>query len=321
MLMEIVAGVLIFVIIFVYGGIHKVPEGHVGAYYQFGRLMKETSTPGLHFTWPLVTAWYPIQTTMQTDAVDHIPCGTKSGVMISFDRVEVVNRLRPDAVYSILSQYGTNYDKTWIYDKVHHEINQFCSANSLQDVYVDKFVEIDEIMQQALQDGCSHHAPGIDIIGVRVTKPKVPDSVLRHYETMEGERVKVMVAEQHQRLVTIESETKKKKELAEAEARRIVAETSIRQEIMEAEAKLNITRIENEMHLARAQQQAESNKILLTSEYLSLKWAEAIANTTKVYFGSSINGLIGGASQIAEAMASTIAGVSPKTTQCATPSA
>jgi hypothetical protein len=30
-------------------------------------------------------------------------------------------------------------DKTWIYDKIDHEINQFCTSHSLQEVYIDKF--------------------------------------------------------------------------------------------------------------------------------------------------------------------------------------
>jgi len=307
MVKEIAAGLLIAAILTAFCGFHEVPEGHVGVYYQFGRLLEHVSQPGLHFSVPFVTSWHSIQTTMQTDAVSDIPCGTKSGVMITFDRVEVVNRLHPGAVHNIISQYGTNYDKTWIYDKVHHEINQFCSVHSLQDVYVDKFSEIDEIMQQALQNGCKEHAPGIEIIGVRVTKPKVPGSVLKNYESMEAERVSVMVAEQHQRLVGIQTDTRKKQDLAEAESRRIVAETSIRQMIMEAEARLNITRIDNQIHQERARQQAESNKILLTAEYLTLKWTEAVANTTKLYFGPAVSGLVAGAAQIAEVMASTTA--------------
>ena len=34
-----------------------------------------------------------VQTTLQTDEVKNVPCGTSGGVMIYFDRVEVVNIL------------------------------------------------------------------------------------------------------------------------------------------------------------------------------------------------------------------------------------
>ncbi len=37
-----------------------------------------------------------VQTTLQTDEVKNVPCGTSGGVMIYFDRVEVVNILDPE---------------------------------------------------------------------------------------------------------------------------------------------------------------------------------------------------------------------------------
>lgn len=54
----------------------------------------------------------------------------------------MVNRLRKELVYETIKEYGVNYDKTWIYDKIHHEINQFCSAHSLQEVYIDLFDQV-----------------------------------------------------------------------------------------------------------------------------------------------------------------------------------
>ena len=43
---------------------------------------------------PLLTRMHEVQVTLQTDKVERIPCGTSSGVVIYFDRIEVVNRLR-----------------------------------------------------------------------------------------------------------------------------------------------------------------------------------------------------------------------------------
>ena len=41
------------------------------------------------------TPLHGAQTTLQTDEVKNVPCGTSGGVMIYFDRVEVVNILDP----------------------------------------------------------------------------------------------------------------------------------------------------------------------------------------------------------------------------------
>ena len=61
------------------------------------------------------------------------------GVIIYFDRVEVVNKLEYFAVHEIVKNYTADYDKTLIYNKIHHELNQFCSVHNLQEVYIDLF--------------------------------------------------------------------------------------------------------------------------------------------------------------------------------------
>ena len=42
-------------------------------------------------------------------------------------------------VYDIVRNYTADYDKTLIYNKIHHELNQFCSVHNLQEVYINLF--------------------------------------------------------------------------------------------------------------------------------------------------------------------------------------
>lgn len=63
------------------------------------------------------------------------------GVMIYFDQIEVVNILHANAVYETVRNYTADYDKALIFNKVHHELNQFCSVHSLQEVYIEIFGE------------------------------------------------------------------------------------------------------------------------------------------------------------------------------------
>jgi erlin len=79
-------------------------------------------------------------------------------VETSAEKVEVVNRLKKEYVYDTIKNctlcprcYAlsatapptmrradtTLYDKVWIFDKIHHELNQFCSKHSLQEVCID----------------------------------------------------------------------------------------------------------------------------------------------------------------------------------------
>lgn len=92
--------------------------------------------------------------------------------MIYFERIEVVNKLEPPSGKEILNiiwqnlqksflqrshnvfhnfsvldmvrNFTAEYDKTLIFNKVHHELNQFCSAHTLHEVYIDLFDQIDE---------------------------------------------------------------------------------------------------------------------------------------------------------------------------------
>ena len=84
--------------------------------------------PGFHLMFPFLTTYRSVQSTLQTDEVKNVPCGTSGGVMIYFDRIEVVNVLSASAVHDIVKNYTADYDKPLIFDKVHHELNQFCSG-------------------------------------------------------------------------------------------------------------------------------------------------------------------------------------------------
>ncbi|KAJ7943349.1 erlin-2-B [Quillaja saponaria] len=283
--------------------LHQVPEGHVGVYWRGGALLKTISDPGFHLKMPLITQYEPVQVTLQTDLVRDIPCGTKGGVMISFAKIEVVNRLQKDYVYETLLNYGVQYDNTWIYDKIHHEINQFCSSHSLQQVYIDVFDQIDEKMQAALQSDCTRYAPGIEIISVRVTKPKIPETIRRNFEQMEEERTKVLIAIERQRVVEKEEETKKKMAISEAEKNANVSKILMEQKLMEKDSARRQQEIENQMYLAREKsladadfyrvvKEAEANKLKLTPQFLELKFIDAIAHNTKIFFGEKVPNMV-----------------------------
>ena len=53
-------------------------------------------------------------------------------------------------------------------------------------------------------------APGLKVHSVRVTKPKIPEAIRKNYELMEGEKTKLLIATQHQKVVEKESQTSAK---------------------------------------------------------------------------------------------------------------
>merc|ERR1719273_2637956 len=244
---------------------------------------------------PFLTTVRNIQTTLQTDEVKNVPCGTSGGVMIYFDRIEVVNVLQPAAVFDTVKNYTYEYDKPLIFDKVHHELNQFCSGHNLQEVYIELFDQIDENLKAALQRDLTEMAPGLKVMGVRVTKPKIPEAIRKNYELMEGEKTKLLIATQRQKVVEKEAETERKKAIISAEKEAKIAEIKNQQQIDARLAEKEIQRIEDEILKNRqmsaadaqfyaAQKSAEGNSLKFTSEYLELKKYEYLGSTTKIYF-------------------------------------
>merc|ERR1719464_565162 len=248
---------------------------------------------------PFLTLVRNIQTTLQTDEVKNVPCGTSGGVMIYFDRIEVVNVLQPAAVFDTVKNYTADYDKPLIFDKVHHELNQFCSGHNLQEVYIELFDQIDENLKSALLRDLTEMAPGLKVLGVRVTKPKIPEAIRKNYELMEAEKTKLMISTQRQKVIEKDAETDRKKAVIEAEKEAQVAKIRYEQNILEKESFATMEKITDSIHLAkegaksdaefyRVQKQAEANKLLLTKEYLELQKYSSLTSNQKVYFGPDI---------------------------------
>uniref|UniRef100_A0A8C3G9P0 Erlin-1 n=1 Tax=Cyclopterus lumpus TaxID=8103 RepID=A0A8C3G9P0_CYCLU len=294
-----IAGVMA---IMLHSSIHKIEEGHLAVYYRGGALLTSPNGPGYHIMMPFITTFRSVQTTLQTDEIKNVPCGTSGGVMIYFDRIEVVNMLVPLAgtpLLEIVRNYTADYDKTLIFNKIHHELNQFCSVHTLQEVYIELFDIIDENMKIALQKDLNVMAPGLTIQAVRVTKPKIPESIRRNFELMEAEKTRLLITAQTQRVVEKEAETERKRAIIEAQKVAQVAEIHFQQKVMEKETEKRISQIEDSAYLARekakadaeyytAERFSEANKVKLTPMYLELMKYQSIAANSKIYFGQDI---------------------------------
>jgi len=279
--------------------IHKVDEGFVGVYYRGGALMGTITEPGYHLKVPIMTTMDQVQVTVQTDAVTDIPCGTSGGVMISFGKIEVVNRLHKENVLDTVKNYTVDYDKLWIFDRVHHEINQFCSNHSLQEVYIDQFDTLDEELIKALTVAIEVYAPGIEIISVRVTKPQIPRGIALNYEMMEAQKAQYKIAMQHQKVVEREAQTDRERAKIEAQQVAAVEIISVERQIAEKQGQQEVEKISSEMHVARAKatadsmlykvtKEAEGNAAKLTADYVKLEAFKAAVSNATLFFGDAI---------------------------------
>lgn len=180
-----------------------------------------------------------------------------------------------------------------------HEINQFCSKHTLQEVFIDKFDSLDEQLASALQNDCDRWAPGIEIIAIRVTKPRIPDSLLKNYEKIEAAKTQLLIAEQEQKVKQRQAETKRLEARIDAESLAEINRIEMDKQILAKESLRKMEEIENAIYTERERSKAdahyykvskmiEAEQKQLTPEFLKRLAIESFANNTKLYFGESI---------------------------------
>lgn len=143
-------------------------------FFKGGALLKVTSNPGYHMMIPFLTTHRSVQVKKQINpslsqdanyGANRSPCNlmkwrmclaapaavscfilteSKWSTFSALPAVSVVIQKTGTvsltslssllSVYEIVKNYTADYDKTLIYNKIHHELNQFCSVHSLQEV-------------------------------------------------------------------------------------------------------------------------------------------------------------------------------------------
>lgn len=88
-----------------------------------------------------------------------------------------------------------------------------------------------------MQADCDQWAPGIEIIAVRVTKPRVPDKIVQGFVQIENEKTQLQISVEEQRVAEKRAETKRKEASIRAQAELEVAEIQLRIQVANQEAK------------------------------------------------------------------------------------
>lgn len=289
--------------------LHRIDEGYVGVYYR-GALLDGISSPGYHLKSPITTV-YGIETKMQKDEVLHVPCGVKGGARLTIERIEVVNELPAEHVHATVKKHGPGYDRPLIFDRVVHEVNQFCSGKTLQQVYIDEFDQFDDAIAVALRFGLEKY--GIILHNVRITKPVIPLEVQAGYDAKEAARTRLLAVEEERKVARARAEAEREQALIEAnktaavqasEDAKILAmkraeqereriDDAIRVAKRRADADAEAYAIETKANATRyeIEQRALANKELLTPEYLMRHRNEALLDNTKIYFGPNVPSL------------------------------
>ncbi|XP_027954348.1 erlin-1 isoform X2 [Eumetopias jubatus] len=253
----LVAAVVSLVVVLLYASIHKIEEGHLAVYYRGGALLTSPSGPGYHIMLPFITTFRSVQTTLQTDEVKNVPCGTSGGVMIYIDRIEVVNMLAPCA-----DQIDENLKQA-----LQKDLNVMAPGLTIQAVRVTK-PKIPEAIRR-----------NFELMEAEKTKLLI---------AAQKQKVVEKEAETERKKAVIEAE--KIAQVAKIRFQQKVMEKETEKRISEIEdaAFLAREKAKADAEYYAAHKYATSNKHKLTPEYLELKRYQAIASNSKIYFGSNI---------------------------------
>ncbi|XP_074979611.1 erlin-2 isoform X2 [Caretta caretta] len=240
-----------------FSAVHKIEEGHIGVYYRGGALLTSTSGPGFHLMLPFITSYKSVQTTLQTDEVKNVPCGTSGGVMIYFDRIEVVNFLIQGA-----DQIDENLKLA-----LQQDLTTMAPGLIIQAVRVTK-PNIPETIRRNYELMESEKTKLL----IAAQKQKVVE------KEAETERKKALI------------EAEKIAQVAEITYGQKVMEKETEKKISEIEdgAFLAREKAKADAECYTAMKIAEANKLKLTPEYLQLMKYKAIASNSKIYFGKDI---------------------------------
>lgn len=70
-------------------------------------------------------------------------------------------------------------------------VGKFCAKHSLEEIYITKFDQIDSILTSDMSAVLQEWAAGLEIVQVRVTKPKIPSIFTENFMKIEKSRLEL----------------------------------------------------------------------------------------------------------------------------------
>jgi regulator of protease activity HflC (stomatin/prohibitin superfamily) len=273
-----------------------IETGFVGVQYVWNKVSENILEPGLQFYNPITTKISIVETRPQKDSVSNVECGTNDGLKLMFDSIEVGNILSSKYVFNTISRFGLNYDKHLVTDLVRHQINVICSKKSAHQIAIEEFDSLDDLMKEFIQSENDRQESGLVINFVRLTKPKLPESIEKNYLALAEERTMKKVLEEKKERIRTEKESELIIAEKDNEIRVKNSEKTNEIMILNMRAKQEEQRIQNEMIVEGAKANAE--KIIMEANalqsmygipgYVDVEKAKAIAPNQKIYYGDKL---------------------------------
>ena len=147
-----IAVLLVSVVAVALSSIHKIEEGNVGVYYRNGALMQTVSFPGIHYMTPFIVEVVEIKIRPDTDVLTSTSAITKDGIQNTFNDIQVITSIKMDNLVYMLKNYGPQFKKALVFDRIKEELRIFCANSTIDEVYNTKFLAIVEKVRLNVKD-------------------------------------------------------------------------------------------------------------------------------------------------------------------------
>jgi len=296
---------IVAIVAVILSSLHKIEEGNVGVYYKNGALMDEVSYPGIHYMTPFIVDVREITIRPETQTLIPMTSVTKDGITNTFNEVQVITSLKMDKLVYMLKNYGPEFKKALVFDRIKEELRIFCANSTIDEVYNTKFLDIVEQVKINVVDSIERLGMGgINLLNLVIPKPDIPNDIANNYKRVKVQWTEQLVATQSQKTEAIKKETEKLRAIADAERNKAVLKIQIEERILEKAGEANISALNNEIlkekeeNLANIEKykllsEATANKELYTKEYIQYNTAKHLSNNTKFFF-SGQDGLLNG---------------------------
>ena len=188
-------------------GWYNIETGLVGVKYVWNEITPPLLEPGFNAYNKITTSIVEIEIRRQTNEVVDVPCGTNDGVNVIIRKIEVGNQLDKQHVLNVVASYGPDYDKYLVTDLVKAQITIICSKMSAQQVAIDNFDTIDDLLVKFIQDENDKKETGLKIHFVRLTRPELPKVLNDNYLALAQEKTLKKVLEEKKHRIRTEKES------------------------------------------------------------------------------------------------------------------
>jgi hypothetical protein len=162
-----------------------------------------------------------------------------------------------------VSQFGTGYDQPLIFDYIPSEVAQFCKNYPLEDIYIRRFDELDEVLMEKLTKVIAEFGMTdcLEIQKVRIGRPMLSAEMQKRFEAIEHEEKEKDLAETRKQTDKVKLETQLQSAKMLSQQAQEEARIQLETKVLSARKAAEIQDIENEMKLKQAKSEAEGAQV------------------------------------------------------------